>query len=257
MTKPRTFACLSCGSRLHHELQVQHILSLKPIEFPLLCETCQAQWQHLDDTHLLCWGCSRYLHETDDIYEQPHRRDDLTYCFDCIRWLERYDARFIHHQSIYQYNEAFREWLYRYKFQADFRQGWLVSEALASSYQQQQAYQWLVLASSPASMQMRGFHATSLLLDMADIPHQSPFTYIGDNQKQSSKTRQARLQLKQAFAIDDTASLVDRPYLIFDDVYTTGATMLLAKQILFDALKARFPESEPVIESISLGRDTD
>ena len=51
---------------------------------------------------------------------------------------------------------------------------------------------------------------------------------------QSSKTREERLLTQQAFEIRKGIDLPDK-ILLVDDIYTTGKTLQLAKQILLEA----------------------
>ena len=55
-----------------------------------------------------------------------------------------------------------------------------------------------------------------------------------DTLAQSSKTREERLQTQQAFKIKKGVDLPDK-ILLVDDIYTTGKTLQLAKQILLEA----------------------
>ena len=63
------------------------------------------------------------------------------------------------------------------------------------------------------------------------MPTVSLLEHFGSGKKQSEKTRQERLQLKQPFKIRE-GLVIPRKVLLVDDVYTTGATLHLAAKAL-------------------------
>ena len=99
----------------------------------------------------------------------------------------------------------------------------------------------MVLPSSPASLAQRQFHATRQLLEVAGLKVACPFDYVGDGVKQASKSRQQRLALGQVFALKEEvlAHLPRGEWWLFDDVYTTGSTLLRAKSLLYPVAKIR------------------
>lgn len=255
--------CLLCNDYLSHDLSLKQLLSFRPLQFDNLCQSCRAKFLRFEVSTLHCMGCKRTLEE-DSVspYKQVYRytlndQQTIQLCHDCFKWTKIYPLEYLNHQAVYQYNNTLREWLYSYKYQGDYRLREVVVNDLKQVYQQFRNYQWLVLPSSPAMMAERGFHATASLLEAADIPCQMPFRYAGDGIRQASKSRQERLLQRQPYEMKpDFIESVDRDssWLIFDDVYTTGSTLLLAKQKLFEAANC-LNLSNPQIISISLARD--
>ena len=76
---------------------------------------------------------------------------------------------------------------------------------------------------------------------MAGLKVVCPFDYVGDGIKQASKSRQQRLVLGQVFALKEEilAHLSRGEWWLFDDVYTTGSTLLRAKSLLYPVAKNR------------------
>lgn len=72
----------------------------------------------------------------------------------------------------------------------------------------------------------RGFNQVEGLLEAANIPYQS-FLGKDDSERQSSKSRIERLKTDQVFYLLKESEVPDK-ILLFDDIYTTGATLQLA-----------------------------
>lgn len=268
--------CFWCQQPLNRELQWQQIFRLKALEFDCLCHNCRKEFIMYQQPNRACQTCGRAVelclekwqkvlsHETNFKYgfevevgvESARRKVML--CFDCVRWLRQFPFELLKHDAVLEYSEIFREWLYRYKYQGDYRLREVLAEPLKAAYLQYSDYQWLVLPSSPNSLRERGFHATAGLLEVASIPFAAPFTYVGDGRKQTQKKRLDRIQLNQPFAIsDENFQTLSRKILIFDDVYTTGATLLSAKAILAEKDQVNgLNTDEIVIVSLSLSRDS-
>lgn len=248
--------CLTCQAPLHYDLGWQDIFSMRSIKVSEICPACKAQLQTLNKGDYHCHACNRPLDSSSsDIFHQIYHKDKEIYCLDCYRWLDQHPIALVSHQSLISYNTFVKEWLYRYKYQGDSRLASLTSELLQKAYKNNKEASWLVLPSSPKSLQARGFHPTSLLLEKAGIPYSLPFKYIGDGIRQAEKNRQDRLKLGQAFEILPNSLAKSSHYLIFDDLYTTGATLMAAKRCLQKYLLDTVGQDSYRISSLSLARD--
>lgn len=85
------------------------------------------------------------------------------------------------------------------------------------------------MPSSPSNFAKRGFNPSEYLLKVCGIPYSQLFDYQGNCQSQAKKSRIERLSLSQVFQLREH-DLNGDEILIFDDVYTTGATLIRAKE---------------------------
>lgn len=250
MTQPITEHCLKCQAPLYHDFKLHYLLSFKKQLFPVLCHECEATFKTVRTDYLRepskCDTCG-FLLTGEDIYTQVYPHMNHQICYDCKRWLDQYPLEMLFHETLFPYNETLQQWLLAYKTQGDILQAHMMSDILREYYQKNKQADWLVLPSSPKSLEQRQFHATGLLLDLAEIPYACPFNYIGDSQKQAQKKREARLQMAQPFELQQV-EFEKAEILIFDDVYTTGTTLLHAKRLLHQA----FPEKK--IKSLTIAR---
>ena len=249
--------CLTCQAALFNELKWEQLFSFKGLAFDCLCLECRSNLLPFVRKAASCTACGRIVPSSE--IEVPAAAGKSPMCFDCVRWLTQYPVSYLKHESLFDYNESFREWLYRYKYQADQRQRAVVSQRLRDGYKQWSSYQWLILPSSEKSLEERGFHATASLLDEAEIPYQMPFVYIGDGRKQAKKDRKDRVLMQQPFELVESELLQpsSNRWLIFDDVYTTGTTLLKAKIILYENWdKLGYPQKDLDVMSLSLARES-
>lgn len=274
MTSQPLAQCIWCNNYLNHEVIWQQLFRFKPLYFASVCQNCREAFTEFQRVEPACQTCGRAVERYSGNWQSVIDLEDnfrfgfeiaieagrhqTVLCFDCVRWYQQYPLEILNHDAILDYTEAFREWLYRYKYRGDYRLRQVLVEPLRKVYQQYSSYQWLVLPSSPTSIKERGFHATAGLLDAAAIPYESPFIYIGDGRKQASKNRLERLSLVQPFDLTTVNfQKLSQKILIFDDVYTTGATLISAKRILLEKnheLGANVDEL--AIVSLSLSRDS-
>lgn len=150
-----------------------------------------------------------------------------TICKDCQYWENQ--GRTVSHTALYEYNEAMASYFSRYKFQGDYILRKIFANKLKMALSQYPDYTIVPIPLSSNRLAERGFNQVEGLLEAANIPYQS---LLGkhDSQKQSSKNRAERLKTDQAFYLLKESKVPDK-ILLFDDIYTTGATLQLAMSL--------------------------
>ena len=154
-------------------------------------------------------------------------------CPDCQKWHQVKEAVLLKNTALYAYDEAGRKFMELFKFVGDTRVMTLVIKELRQELlkYQKRGFVLCPLPSSKASLRKREFETIPTLLKQCHVSTVSLLEHIGSGKKQSEKTRQERLQLKQPFKVKENVG-VPKKVLLVDDVYTTGATIHLAAKAL-------------------------
>lgn len=212
--------CHFCSRQMKRAISLRFIFSFQKVVEHAICETCKNKFKPIDPTQV-CPGCSR---------EQLEGK----ICVDCEKWQARYPKLKLNHSALFQYNEIAREFMNNYKFKGDIKLaevfGQPLHQALAPYVK---SHLITAIPASQSSYEKRGFHAVELLLDYAQIPHVPVLEHRFDTGLQSSKNREERLKSAQPFVLKEEEYLINqkKPLLIVDDVYTTGRTILHARNI--------------------------
>lgn len=152
-------------------------------------------------------------------------------CEDCEEKFEANTKVDEGHAALYQYNEAMKDFLHRYKFMQDV--------VLAKVFRQP-LHQWLkkqkaIIVPIPMHVEKRKertFSHIEVMLDEARIPYVELLEKLTTEQ-QGKKSREERLQTPQLFRVNGQVEA--KHYVLFDDIYTTGTTITHAKNALLDA----------------------
>ncbi|WP_105117240.1 ComF family protein [Streptococcus suis] len=192
-----------------------------------VCNDCMATFEEIAEQH--CSHCSK--------------SGDEEICKDCYYWLSQ--GKSVSHTAIFQYNEAMADYFSRYKFQGDYILRKIFAEQVKKALEPYSDYTIVPIPLSQERLEERGFNQVTGILDAARIPYKE---LLGkrDSQKQSSKSREERIETEQSFYILNENGLPEK-ILLVDDIYTTGATIQLATRLFMKT-------SQKEIKTFSLAR---
>lgn len=222
--------CLFCNQLIKSNLSISFLLSWKKLKKEHICTKCFEKFKKIDRTNA-CPGCSR-------------QQSNQNYCMDCKKWQSQYPNLPLSHHALYTYNEMARNFMDQYKFQGDLVLADIFSEDIHEALNKFQTSHFIVpIPLSPLSKQIRGFNQVQVLLKKAGIPYQSILVNNTKEPLQSSKSRLDRLKTPQPFQFIHEEVLKEHSknkILIIDDVYTTGRTILHAKEVIKQRFSDRF-----------------
>lgn len=156
-----------------------------------------------------------------------------TLCLTCLNKFVIYN-RFHHYQGyplivLYYYNDFFKEILFQYKGQGDYA----LKDAFFNSFPEiKNKYRKHIIAVVPSSKQdnkRRGFHPNEML---ARSFHNNIYTglYKINNYKQTAQND--RSLVNHVIRIKDGQRLFKQDVIIFDDVITSGNTIMTCANII-------------------------
>lgn len=185
-----------------------------------ICEKCESGLQTLQGKRCL-------------ICDREHPEGGL--CYDCERWEQDPQTRGLltKNYSMYTYNDAMKEVMTKWKFRGDYVLIQMFQEKIYKAYKSivKKTYQ-PILVPIPLSEERakeRGFNQAQAIAECMDPKKiQHPLQRIS-SEKQSKKTRYDRMHSQNPFTIQNP---ITQPVLLIDDIYTTGATLRQAANIL-------------------------
>ena len=170
------------------------------------------------------------------------KQGQLSPCDECQLWQQKYPAYSFTHHAFFQYNDAFHDWIYRYKFLGDYRLRKTFSKEISHFFKQHPKSIVCAIPLSSERQIERGFNQSEALLSAANIPTFDLLKKSQHTPAQAQKNRQERLAMIQPFEATTLATTIQgKEVVIFDDVYTTGRTLFYAAETLmvFKPLKIR------------------
>lgn len=200
--------CLLCNMTLTPTFKFSDIILSRPPR-ETVCLDCQSQFELISDRH--CQMC--------------YKPDIDGTCHDCLA-----DAEQLPHRAIFHYNDFAKAFFQRYKFQGDFRLRHTFDEVLVKALKEQLV---VPIPVSPERLQSRGFNQVTGFLTSAQISYQELLIKT-ETEHQSHKTRLERLATANPFTVKSNATIPEQ-VVLFDDIYTTGATLKNAAKTLKNA----------------------
>lgn len=218
--------CLLCDQNLKTRQTFSELLFFSKTQSGV-CGDCLATFEKIAEHH--CLHCSKSGEEET--------------CKDCRYWLSQ--GKSVSHTAIFQYNEAMADYFSRYKFQGDYILRKIFAEQVQKALEPYSDYTIVPIPLSQERLEERGFNQVTGILDAARVPYKE---LLGKraSQKQSSKSREERIETEQSFYILNENELPEK-ILLVDDIYTTGATIQLATRLFMKT-------SQKEIKTFSLAR---
>lgn len=132
---------------------------------------------------------------------------------------------------LYTYNEPMKEYLHQYKFLQDVALAKVFAGKLQYVFQAKEAIV-VPIPMHPEKLVLRTFAQVDEMLNAAQISYQQLLIKT-KTEAQGKKTKKERLKTTNLFEAIQTIEATN--YILFDDIYTTGATVHHAAKVLKDA----------------------
>lgn len=208
-------SCLLCNKMLVYDMSLSFLLSFKKLPKRYICDDCMSRFIRIDQSKR-CKSCGRQMTK-------------LTTCIDCQRWHHLGDD-FVN-ESIFQYNDAMKDFMHRYKFVGDYQLRMIFQQEIRKKIRKE-----LVVVPVPISSETknnRGFNQVVGLL--GNIEYIDALIVNSTHKiRQSTLNRKQRINNKQIFTINlkYASKITGQKVLLVDDIYTTGTTIRHAAEVL-------------------------
>lgn len=215
--------CLYCGEGINFSIGWGSLLSRE--KEVLFCEQCKKQLVPIEGE--CCVRCSRPF----EGLAVEFRKGE--FCYDCVRWEEdeEWEGILERNISLYVYNDFLKGVISRYKFRGDY----VLSEFFCTGINQVlKEFEYDSLIPVPLSNERlyeRGFNqAEALIIESGFFP--AYFLKRTHTEKQSKKSREERFHLSNVFKIVKEEDIIGKKFVLIDDIYTTGSTLMHACKLL-------------------------
>ncbi|MCF1285309.1 ComF family protein [Streptococcus sinensis] len=206
--------CLLCSQAVEENRTFSSMILLEK-EQNTICNHCRAGFEAISAIHCpRCW---------------KEGGEDV--CSDCQAWEAQ--GYLVQHQACFLYNDLMKDFFSKYKFQGDYLLRFVFAEVVKKGLRNFKKYTLVPIPVSPEKYQSRGFNQVEGFLQAAGLPYKH-LLEKQDVLAQSSKNREERLKSQQCFRLAKDSLLSDKIVLI-DDIYTTGKTLQLARELLLEA----------------------
>lgn len=154
-----------------------------------------------------------------------------TICLECEQTFELYENTTEEVLSLYQYNNAMKDFLHRYKFMHDV----ILAKVFRTEIHEKLSKSSATIVPIPLHSERqkeRTFAQVDELLKASKISYEH-FLEKTTTDTQVGKTRQERLAMPQFFKLIQNCK--NKDILLIDDIYTTGATIQHARNLLLES----------------------